>query len=113
MRCGFRKTGCGASIRAGTCSKVGERCGKAGSTYSKTPISCALPSPCSLFVENKVAWVCCTEKIYSTAEGRFDSAHVQSTNIFERHNGKWYVVHHHASPLPEEWGESAEREVVQ
>ena len=67
----------------------------------------------SIRVENTVAWVCCTEKIYSAAEGRFDSAHVQSTNIFERRNGKWYVVHHHASPLPEEWGESAEREVVQ
>ena len=67
----------------------------------------------SVRVENSVAWVCCTEKIYSAAEGRFDSAHVQSTNIFERRNGNWYVVHHHASPLPADWGEETEHDVVQ
>jgi len=64
-------------------------------------------------VENSLAWVCCTEKITSAAEGRFDSAHVQATNIFELRNGAWYVVHHHASPLPSPWPEDGKAEVVQ
>jgi len=64
-------------------------------------------------VENSTAWVCCTEKITSAAEGRFDSAYVQATNIFELRNGAWYVVHHHASPLPSPWPEDGKAEVVQ
>src|SRR5258707_12474203 len=41
----------------------------------------------SIRVENSTAWVCCTEKITSAAEGRIDSAYVQSTNIFEMRDG--------------------------
>ena len=67
----------------------------------------------SIRVENSIAWVCCTEKIYSTGEGRFDSAYVQATNIFERRNGDWYVVHHHASPLATQPGSDVDAEVVQ
>lgn len=54
----------------------------------------------SIRVEKGMAWVCCTEKISSAAEGRFESAYTQATNIFKRLNGGWFVVHHHASPLP-------------
>jgi|SRR5579885_2606408 len=57
----------------------------------------------SVRVENSTAWVCCTEKLSSAAEDRFDSGYVQSTNIFECRHGKWYLVHHHASPLPGPW----------
>src|SRR3990172_2579452 len=39
-----------------------------------------------LRVENSMAWVCCTERISSAAQGRFDGAYVQTTNIFERRN---------------------------
>ncbi|HEY7617585.1 MAG TPA: nuclear transport factor 2 family protein [Terriglobales bacterium] len=51
-------------------------------------------------VEKSMAWVCCTEKISSAAEGRFETAYVQTTNIFRQQNGGWYLVHHHASHLP-------------
>ena len=63
-------------------------------------------------VEKSMAWVCCTEKISSAAEGRFETAYVQTTNIFKQHNGGWYLVHHHASHLPAPWNKQA-AEVVQ
>ena len=67
----------------------------------------------SIRVENLTAWVCCTEKISSAGEGRFDSAYVQTTNIFESRQGNWYLVHHHASPLPAPWPEDPGADVVQ
>ena len=51
----------------------------------------------SMRIEQMVAWVCCSEKISSAADGRFDSAFVQATNIFYRRNGSWHLVLHHAS----------------
>ena len=67
----------------------------------------------SIRVENSTAWVSCTEKVTSAAEGRFDSAYVQATNIFERRMGAWYVVHRHASHLPTPWPEDPSANVVQ
>jgi ketosteroid isomerase-like protein len=65
----------------------------------------------AMYVEQSVAWVSCSEKISSAADGRFDSASVQATNIFHRRNGSWLLVLHHAShrPAPAE----AAGEVVQ
>ena len=51
-------------------------------------------------VEKGIAWVCCTEKISSASEGRFETAFAQATNIFKLYNGTWLLVHHHASHLP-------------
>ena len=67
----------------------------------------------SVRVENSTAWVCCTEKISSVAEDRFDSVYVQATNIFERRDGIWYLVHHHASPLPTPWPAEPGSDLVQ
>jgi len=67
----------------------------------------------SIRVEGGTAWVCCTEKISSAGEGRFDSAYVQATNIFENRDGNWYLVHHHASPLPPPWPEDPSADMVQ
>jgi ketosteroid isomerase-like protein len=64
-------------------------------------------------VERNLAWVCCTEKISSAAEGRFETNHVQSTNIFRQQNGGWYLVHHHASAQPAAAGKQALSETVQ
>ena len=64
-------------------------------------------------IENASAWVCCTEKISTVAEDRFDSVYVQTTNIFERKNGTWYVVHHHASALPAPWPQEPGSDLVQ
>ena len=54
----------------------------------------------SVRVEKTTAWVCCTEKVSSAAEGRFETAFAQATNIFRLQNGSWFLVHHHASHLP-------------
>lgn len=67
----------------------------------------------SVRIENSSAWVCCTEKLSTVAEDRFDSVYVQTTNIFERRNGAWYVVHHHASALPAPWPQDQGSDLVQ
>ncbi len=66
----------------------------------------------SVRVEDSVAWVCCTEKISSASEGRFENAYVQATNIFALSGGAWYLVHHHGSHLPASY-EEEEAEMVQ
>ncbi|MSO19934.1 MAG: DUF4440 domain-containing protein [Acidobacteria bacterium] len=63
-------------------------------------------------VEESVAWVCCVEKISSAADGSFENALVQSTNLFVQRDGNWYLVHHHASHLPAS-RENAAAEMVQ
>jgi ketosteroid isomerase-like protein len=57
----------------------------------------------SVRVEENIAWVCCTEKISTVGENRFESTYIQSTNLFEQRGGGWYIVHHHASPMPAPW----------
>jgi ketosteroid isomerase-like protein len=48
-----------------------------------------------------LAWVTCTENItLFEEEGNFESAQAAATNIFIRRQGRWLMVHHHASPLP-------------
>jgi ketosteroid isomerase-like protein len=51
-------------------------------------------------VEGDVGWVACTEKVTSAYSDGIDEALTQATNIFVRQNGVWYIVAHHASPLP-------------
>jgi len=48
-------------------------------------------------VEGDLAWVTCTENILSQASGNISVATVLATNIFERHDEGWLMVHHHAS----------------
>ena len=66
-----------------------------------------------LRVENSTAWVCCTERLSAAAQGRSNGVCVQTTNIFERRNEAWYLVHHHASHLPRTWSEDTPVERVQ
>lgn len=47
-----------------------------------------------------VAWVSCIENVTSTFESGFATALIEATNIFVRREGRWRMVHHHASPLP-------------
>ena len=48
-------------------------------------------------VGGDVAWVTCTENILSDAGGRLGVTAVLATNIFERGDDGWRIVHHHAS----------------
>ncbi len=50
-------------------------------------------------VSGDMAWVVCTENITAkTLEGP-SVARVEATNVFERHGGRWLLVHHHGSPV--------------
>jgi len=46
-----------------------------------------------------LAWVTCTEHLETHGYDGVSHGAVEATNIFERRDGKWYVVHHHGSPL--------------
>lgn len=45
------------------------------------------------------AWVVCQELISTLDQGNWVEGRVLSTNIFERREGAWLLVHHHGSPL--------------
>src|SRR5262249_34864547 len=61
-------------------------------------------------VVGDLAWVVATENLEShTSEGKAE-AQVQATNIFERRDGHWWLIHHHGSPVyPQFAGTEPER----
>ena len=46
-----------------------------------------------------VAWVVLTENIESRQRDGKMQARVEATNLFERRDGRWFLVHHHGSPI--------------
>jgi len=46
-----------------------------------------------------LAWVTCTENIFSEVHGRLGVTSVLATNLFERGPEGWRLVHHHASHI--------------
>jgi ketosteroid isomerase-like protein len=50
-------------------------------------------------VEGAFGWVTCTENILSEARGNISVTSVLATNIFERSDGEWLLIHHHASHI--------------
>jgi uncharacterized protein (TIGR02246 family) len=62
-------------------------------------------------VAGDLAWVTCVEVIVpfgGDEEG--DAARMQATNLFGRVDGRWRLIHHHASPSPTD--EEGEEEQV-
>jgi ketosteroid isomerase-like protein len=51
-------------------------------------------------VVGDAAWVSCIENVTSTYENGFETAMVETTNIFARRQGVWRMAHHHTTPLP-------------
>jgi ketosteroid isomerase-like protein len=49
-------------------------------------------------VAGEVAWVVCTENITSHTLDGISRGRVEATNVFERRDGQWLLVHHHGSP---------------
>jgi ketosteroid isomerase-like protein len=47
------------------------------------------------------AWVSCLENVTSTYDEGFSTAVIETTNIFVRRDGRWLMVHHHTTPLPD------------
>ncbi|MFQ5696553.1 MAG: nuclear transport factor 2 family protein [Terriglobia bacterium] len=62
----------------------------------------------TVHVEGDAAWVNCVEQVTSSFETGFSTGWVQATNVFLRRAGTWRMVHHHASPIPQQ-----EEETVQ
>ena len=50
--------------------------------------------------EGELAIVVCTENISSHSPEGIRSALALATNLYVQRNGRWLMVHHHASPLP-------------
>jgi limonene-1,2-epoxide hydrolase len=46
-----------------------------------------------------LAWVVVTENIDSRHRDGEVAAQVQATNVFEQRDGRWFLVHHHGSPV--------------
>ena len=53
-----------------------------------------------IHVLGDAAWVSCIENVTSTYESGFETALVETTNIFVRRQGVWRMGHHHTTPLP-------------
>jgi ketosteroid isomerase-like protein len=51
-------------------------------------------------VSGDMAWVSCLENVTSAHSDGFATAVVEATNIFVRRDGRWWMVHHHTTPLP-------------
>ncbi len=47
-----------------------------------------------------VAWVSCLERIAAADDEQIHTSLAQATNLFVRHDGRWRMVVHHASPVP-------------
>ena len=52
-------------------------------------------------VQGDLAYVVGVERIMQVSRGRRLEAKSMVTNIFERMGDRWYLVHHHGSPLAE------------
>ena len=50
-------------------------------------------------VTGDVGWISCLENVTTANRNDFSSALVEATNIFQRRQGRWYLVHHHTTPL--------------
>ena len=48
-----------------------------------------------------LAWVSCTEKLFTIAESGVLASQVFATNLFHLEGDVWKMVMHHASPLPD------------
>jgi ketosteroid isomerase-like protein len=58
------------------------------------------PTDITIRIEGSLAWVTCTENITVFDNASFDTAQAAATNLFVRRDGRWLMVHHHASAIP-------------
>lgn len=52
-------------------------------------------------VAGDMAWVICTENIASRHADNTQNTRVVATNLYERMDDGWKIIHHHGSPLME------------
>ena len=53
-------------------------------------------------VMGDMAWISCLENVTTASKTEVSSALVEATNIYQRHQGRWLMVHHHTTPLMQE-----------
>ena len=58
------------------------------------------PTAVTVHTEGDFAWITCLENITVFEETSFDSVQAAATNLFIRRDGRWLMIHHHASPIP-------------
>ena len=59
-----------------------------------------MPSQVVIRVEDRLVWVCCIENITTHQQGTWQHSLAQATNLFQRVNDEWKLIHHHASSMP-------------
>lgn len=52
-----------------------------------------------LSVRRNLAWTICHETISTLDKGKWIDGRIISTNLFERRDNIWLLIHHHGSPL--------------
>nr|MBI3613895.1 nuclear transport factor 2 family protein [Nitrospirota bacterium] len=52
-------------------------------------------------VAGDVAWVICTENITSRQGEQSQGSRVLATNLYEKTEDRWQIIHHHGSPVME------------
>ena len=50
-------------------------------------------------IRSTTAYIVLLERVLQASNGRTIKAESIATNIFEQMAGKWYLIHHHGSPL--------------
>jgi uncharacterized protein (TIGR02246 family) len=58
------------------------------------------PGDVRVRIVGDVAWASCVERIAAAEGDEIHSSLAQATNVFVRHDGRWRLVVHHASPVP-------------
>jgi uncharacterized protein (TIGR02246 family) len=58
------------------------------------------PGDVRVRIVGDVAWVSCVERIAAAEGDEIHSSLAQATNLFVRHDDRWRLVVHHASPVP-------------
>ena len=58
------------------------------------------PGEVRVRIVGDVAWVSCVERIAAAEGDEIHSSLAQATNLFVRHDDRWRLVVHHASPVP-------------
>jgi len=67
--------------------------------FNNTSAMTFTPHVVHLSVVGEVAWLLCIEEITSRQADEEHASQILATNVFERRNGQWLLVNHHASPI--------------
>jgi len=57
------------------------------------------PTNIRIEVSGSLAWVVLIEELESQGYDGPSRAQILATNLFEKRDGQWFIVHHHASPI--------------